>query len=175
MKPRADAKLKSMPQEWQDDLCSWLTIENITYADARKRLIEKYEVSTSPSALSDYYSSVAVPWKYARAHGLAAEFAKSMEGDSQFDGVTTKRLQQLFFEMSVTNRVDLKAIKTLAKIVGDSHKLSLAQDRLQLDKRKVKLLEAKAELADQAKGLAGDKTLTPQEKERRIKAVFGIS
>jgi hypothetical protein len=173
MKPRADAKLKSMPQEQQDALCEWLTMENVTYSEARKRLASRFSVSTSLASLSDYYSSVAVPWKYARARGLADQLATMSEGS--FDAATTKRLQALLFEMSVTNRVDLKAIKTLAKIVGDSHKLTLAQSRLELDKRKVKILEAKAEQADQAKGVAGDKNLSPQEKERRIKAVFGIT
>src|SRR5690349_18252392 len=136
MKPRADAKLKSMPQEWQDDLCTWLAIENVTYADARKKLIEKYEVSTSAASLSEYYSSVVVPWKYARARGMADELAKLSAGN--FDEASTKRLQQLLFEMSVSNRVDLKGVKTLASIIGNSHKLTLAQSRLELDRRKVK-------------------------------------
>lgn len=173
MKPRADAKLKSMPQEWQDDLCTWLAVENVTYSEARKRLIEKYEVKTSLASLSDYYSTVAVPWKYAQARGLADEFAKLQSGE--FDEAALKRLQQLLFEVTVSNRVDLKAVKTLAKIVGDSHKLNLAQERLELDRRKVKLLEAKAAQADQVAGVAGDKSLSAQEKERRIKAVFGIA
>lgn len=133
-KPRADSKLKSMPREWQDTLCEWLTVENVTYSEARKRLIERFEVSSSQAALSEYYSSAAVPWKYARARNLADEFAKLSAG--QFDQAAAKRLQQLLFEMTVSNRVDLRAVKTLAKIVGDSHKLTLAQQRLELDTKK---------------------------------------
>lgn len=173
MKPRPDSVLKNLPPAQQDALFAWLTAENITYAEARKRLAEQFSVRTSPAALSAYYSSVVVPRKYAEARGLADDLAKLAEGS--FDPATTKRLQQLLFEMSVSNRVDLKAIKTLAKIVGDSHKLTLAQSRLELDKRKVKILEAKAAQADEAQGIAGNKKLSSEEKERRIKAVFGIS
>ena len=171
MKPRADAKLKSMPQAQQDALCEWLTVENVTYSEARKRLKAQFAVSTSLASLSDYYSSVAVPWKYARARGLADELATMSDGS--FDAVTVKRLQQLLFEMSVSNRVDLRSIKTLAKIVGDSHKLTLAQSRLELDKRKVKILEAKAAQADQAKQVTEDKDLTAEEKLARYKQIFG--
>jgi hypothetical protein len=38
----------------------------------------------------------------------------------------------------------------------------------------VKLLEAKAAQADAAQGIATDAALSPEEKEARIKAVFGI-
>lgn len=172
MKPRADAKLKSMPQAQQDLLCEWLTVENVTYAEARKRLAAQFSVKTSLASLSDYYSSVAVPWKYARARGLADELATMSEGS--FDAVTVKRLQQLLFEMSVSNRVDLRSIKTLAKIVGDSHKLTLAQSRLELDKRKVKILEAKAAQADEAQAVTAAKDLTPEERQRKLKEIFGL-
>lgn len=113
-----------------------------------------------------------MPWKYARARGLADELAKM--SDANFDPVVTKRLQQLLFEMSVSNRVDLRSIKTLAKIVGDSHKLTLAQSRLDLDKRKVKILEAKAAQADAAAGVTANKHLTPEERQQKLKEIFGL-
>ncbi len=161
-----------MPREEQDALCEWLTVENVTYTEARKRLIERFEVSTNSASLSEYYSSVAVPWKYARARNLAEEFAKLSEG--QFDQAAAKRLQQLLFEMTVSNRVNLSSVKTLAKIVGDSHKLTLQEQRLELDKRKVKLLEAKAALTDQARDIAKDTTLTEEEQGQRMRALFRI-
>jgi hypothetical protein len=46
---------------------------------------------------------------------------------------------------------------------------------LRLNERKVKLLEAKAALADEAQAISGNAALTPQEKEQRIKQVFGIT
>lgn len=172
VKPRADAKLKSMPPAQQETLCEWLGVENVTYAEAKARLAAQFGVKTSAAALSDYYSCIVVPWKYARARGLADEL-KGLDG-AEFDPLVVKRLQQLLFEMSVSNRVDLGAVKTLAKIVGDSHKLRLAQERLTLDTRKVKLLEAKAAQADEAQAVTAAKDLTPEERQRKLKEIFGL-
>ena len=43
------------------------------------------------------------------------------------------------------------------------------------DQRKVKLLEAKAQLADQAKAVTDDTALTDEEKLTRFKQIFGAS
>jgi hypothetical protein len=129
-KPRADSKLKSMPREWQDQLCEWLTVENVTYQEARKRLIERYEVSSSQAALSEFYSSVAVPWKYARARNLAAEFASMAEG--QFRPAILKRVEQLAFEIAASRKVDIKTLRTFVKMLTDSEKVELQRGNLKL-------------------------------------------
>lgn len=171
-KPRSDAKLLSLPTEQQEQLASWLTEENLSYAKARQRVKKEFGVSTSAAALQGFYSSFAAAWRYARAKGAADEFAQLSAG--QFDEATTKRLQQLLFELAVSQKVDLKAVKSLAKVIGDSHKLTLQRDRLSIDLRKVKLLEAKAALTDKASGIAGDEKLTDDEKGAQLRSLFGM-
>jgi len=173
-KPRSDSKLDSLPTKQKDELARWLTEENVSYEEARKRVGARFGVLvSSDSTFSDFYHSVALPWKYARSRGIADDFAKAAEGN--FEPAAIKRIQQLLFEAAADQRTDFKALSTLAKILGNSHRHSLNQERLELDKRKVKILEAKAALADQAKQVAGDKDLSPEEQLRRYRQIFGGS
>ncbi|WP_256200395.1 hypothetical protein [Verrucomicrobium spinosum] len=53
--------------------------------------------------------------------------------------------------------------------------LLLKSRKVAVEERKVAILEQKAAQADKAKELLGDKALTPEERDRKMKAVFGIS
>lgn len=173
-KPREDAKLKSLPPEQRELLCRWLTVDNISYKEARLRVKAQFGLHVgSDSTFTDFYHSVALPWSYAQSAGVADAFSQAAEGN--LEPAAIKRIRQLLFDAAASRKTDFRALKTLAQIVGNAQKHTLAAERLELDKRKVKLLEAKAAQADQVAGLAGDKNLSPQEKERRIKAVFGIT
>lgn len=129
-KPRGDSKLDALPPEQQERLAEWLTIENLTYAQAQARVQEEFGVSTSRSALHAFFTRVAAPWKYARARGAAEDFAGLMEG--RFDEATVKRAKQLAFDALSSPQPDLKSARSLLKIVGDSAKLQLQARELEL-------------------------------------------
>ncbi|MBI5693655.1 MAG: hypothetical protein HZC55_26560 [Verrucomicrobia bacterium] len=171
-KPRGDSKLDALSPAQQERLAEWLTIENLTYAEALVRVREEFGVSTSRSALHGFFTRVAAPWKYAQARGEAETFAGLMEG--QFDAATIKKAKQLAFDAVAGPRPDLKSARTLLKIIGDTAKQQLAERRLELDTRKVTLLEAKAALADRAKGISDNSALTPEEKAAQLRALFGM-
>ncbi|MBX3736730.1 MAG: hypothetical protein KF715_08580 [Candidatus Didemnitutus sp.] len=172
-KARSDAgiKGKQLTDSQKAEVAAWLIDENLGYKEARERIAERFGVFVkSDSTVSEFYHSFALPWKYARSKGVADEFEKLAEG--KFEEAALKRMKQLFFETASAPGADLKSLKTFAKILGDSHKLTLAQSRLELDKRKVKLLEAKASLADQATAIANDKQLSEEEQGARMRALF---
>jgi hypothetical protein len=169
-KPRGDSKLDALNGQQQALLAEWLTLENLTYEEAQKRVLENFGVSTTRSALCRFYARFAAPWKYTQAAGEAESFAELMEG--KYDEATIKRTKQLAFEALVSPQPDVKSAKALLKIVGDSAKLTLQQQKLQLDSRKVAILEAKASLADQATKIANDQQLTEEEQAARMRALF---
>lgn len=171
-KPRSDSKLDSLSEEQHAQLAEWLTVENVSYAEAKKRCAEQFGITTSLAALQSFYSRFAAPWKFARSREQADTIAELMEG--KFDAASIQRARQLAFESMVGPRPDLDAAKALMKIVGDSAKLALAQEKVSLEARKVKLLELKAAQADSARAIAGDQALTAEEKELRIRQVFGL-
>lgn len=171
-KPRSDSKLDALSEEQQAQLAEWLAVENLSYAAAKEKVREEFGVSTSVAALQSFYSRFAAPWKYARSKEAADSFAELMAGN--YDEATIKAAKQLAFDSLSSPTPDLKAAKTLLKIVGDSAKLKISQDKLTLDGRKVALLEKKAAQADAAEGVTRDETLTPEARERKLKEIFGL-
>ncbi len=143
-KTRGDSKLDALQPAQQEQLAEWLTVENITYAEARARCADQFGVSTSLSALQAFYARFAAPWKYTRARGEAETFAQLMEG--QFDAATIKRAKQLAFDALANPKPDLNSAQTLLKIVGESAKLSLQERKLLLDAEKFRqMVKSEAE------------------------------
>lgn len=129
-KPRGDSKLDALTPEQQEQLCTWLTVDNLTYAAARKALQARFGVATTPSALCSYFGKVALPWKYAQDHAAAKELAAMQKGD--FQPATLKRIEQLAFQLATSNRVDVKTLKSFVKMLTDSEKVALQKQNLAL-------------------------------------------
>lgn len=167
-KTRADAILKNLPDALQEELFQLL--RRNTQEKVIAWLKERHGVSTSAGALSEFWG-----W-YQRcgslkqaatfADQLALQFAKMPQLNLAAEQAAA--ITQTVFELQAAQDRDPKLFFALRKSQRDSKKL-------QLDERKVQILEAKAAAADKAAGIAGDEALTPEQKERRIKAVFGIS
>jgi hypothetical protein len=130
-KPRSDSKLDSLPPKQREELSRWLTEENVSYEEARKRVGARFGVLvSSDSTFSDFYHSVALPWKYARARNFAGEMAALQDG--QFKPAILKRLEQLSFELASSNHVDVKTLKVFFKMLTDSEKVELQKGSLKL-------------------------------------------
>lgn len=171
-KIRGDSKLDALPPAQKEQLADWLTIDNLTYAQARDRVLAEFGVATTTSALCSFFSRVATPRKYARSREAAEEFAQLMEG--QFDEATIKAAKQIAFDAITAQHPDLKSAKAVLKIVGDARKLTIAQEKLSLDARRVSLLEQKAAQADAASKVMQDATLTPAQREAAVKEALGL-
>lgn len=171
-KPRGGVSLfNKLTPEQREQLATWLTVENKTYDEARKLVAEEFGVSTSNDALRRFYASFAVPWQYSQAAGEAEAFGELMEG--KFDEATIKRAKQLAFSAITSPTPDVKTAKALLKIVGDSAKAKREETKLGLEERKVTLLEKKAAQADEAKAVTEDTALTPEQKMKRYRQIFG--
>ena len=136
-KARGDSKLDGptadgtgLTDEARAQLCEWLTVENLTYAKARTRLRDKFGVSTTVSALSSFFGNVALPWKYARDHKLAQTLAQLEEG--KFQPAMRKHSERLAFQITTSNRVDVKTLKALVKMITDGEKIELQKQTLTL-------------------------------------------
>lgn len=129
-KPRGDSKLDALTPEQHEQLCVWLTVDNLTYSAARKLVKARFGVTTTLSALSSFFGSSALPWKYAQDHAAAKEFAAMQQGD--FQPAMLKRIEQLAFQLASSNRVDVKTLKSFVKMLTDSQKVSLQKQNLEL-------------------------------------------
>ena len=59
-------RLQTLPAAQIDALVHWLSEENLTLEQARKRLKAEFGVSTGTSALSNFWHQVCVPRRFAK-------------------------------------------------------------------------------------------------------------
>ena len=171
-KPRSDSKLRTLPPSQLLKLREWLGVESLAYDEVITRVRDEFGVSTSRAALSEFYSADVVPWKYARAHGVADDFAKLADG--KFDEATRKRVQQLAFEIATSPHPDIEALSALSKILGDTAKLKLQEQKLTHEARRIAVIEKKAAQADAAKEVTKAVDLTPEQRDEKLKEIFGL-
>lgn len=170
-KTRGDSKLDALAPAQKEKLSEWLTVENVTYEKAAERCLAEFGVSTTLSALRSFWVRVARPWQYMKSRSEADAIAQLLDG--RFDEATAKKVHQLAFEALSDRTPDLKSAKTLLKIIADSARVRLAEQKVSLDMRRVTLLEQKAAEADSARKVAADATLTPEQQLQRYKQIFG--
>lgn len=165
-KPRGDAKLKTLPDALQETL--WQLLRRTTAEKAAAWLAKTHEVQTSAGALSEFFS-----W-YPRAGWLkqSAAFATNLEAtlrklpELKITAEQASQVAQASFEIQAAQNRDPELFLALQK--GKLEVVKVAQSE-----RKIKLLEAKAALADQGKKVATDAELSPEEQLSKFKQIFG--
>ncbi len=171
-KPRSDSVIESLPAAQREQVSAWLSEQNLSYSEVVAKLADAFGVRTSVGALQTWFTRIERPRQYASAKGAADEFAGLMEGN--FDEANIRLAKQLAFEFLSSPSPSIGAAKALLKIVGDSAKLKLAQEKVGLDARKVAILEARARQADAAEEVTANVKLTPEQKTARIREIFGL-
>ncbi len=166
-KPRSDATLKTLPEVVQEQLFALL--REHSYAKVRKVAAEKWQVDTSPAALSAFFRWYPTSRRLEVAKSTADEVAATLRalGDVRLDDDQVARAAQAVFEAQALKAGDAETYIGLAK-------LRLAREAGERDARRIALLEKKAAQADEAEKAIKDDTLTPEQRAARIKEIFGI-
>jgi len=174
-KPRADAKLRSLPPERKDTLRQWLVDENISYEEVVKRMGELWNLKSSVGAVSDFFAKECFSLRFREASKLAEDLSATLKESPQvFDEATNKAISQKAFELAVAKDANVGELVQLAKIIGDTARLKLKAQEVELDLRRISILEKREAQAEAAETVARNPALTPQEREQKIKEVFGI-
>ena len=183
-KQRSDAKLSKLTDAQRAELISWFDRENISLADAKARLEERFSLGCSESALSNWWSGVQTDRSQAQLLeriGQAARSAESVtrhfEANPQdFYQATMGLLGQMAFSAAMEGRhAEPETLFELARLQLAAKDRELKEIQLGLDTRKVQLLEKKAAQADEAKGAMENGKLSPQERDAKLKEIFGIA
>lgn len=160
-KHRPDSTIGNLEPELREQVHE-LLLDGCGYRKVKELLAER-GVKLSIQSISEYYRRHLLPAKIARENRTAAELQKiSCEGLNE---ATLCAIRSTVFELASSPSPNPKTLNTLFGLVLKAEKLSQ-------DARKLKLLEAKAAEADKAKEVT-QSNLTPEEKELRIKAIFG--
>ncbi|MGJ8674054.1 hypothetical protein [Rubritalea sp.] len=171
---RADAKLQNLPEEDLLELWKWRnpTEEGDTKMTYEEIILEVplrfgFTVS-STSTVSGFYKWLK-QWKRTRDARLRAEQAKhellAQNPDASVEEL--ERLGQMIFMSETVEDGNVKGFVSLMKAIA-------ANRKLQLEERRVKLLEEKARKADEAEGIMGDQNLSEEEKSANMRALFGM-
>lgn len=161
-KPRPDSVIGSqLPPIIKDDVDTML-LSGESYRKVQQRL-EEDGIKLSQEAIRRYYHSQILPARLARQNKTAEELNKiSVEG---VDEATMWAIRSAALDLAASPSCDPKALNILVGLI-------LKAEQLAQDKRRLKILEAKAAQADAAKQVT-QSTLTPEERDRKLRNIFG--
>lgn len=167
------------------DVLSAMEAEKKTLTEMQRWLKEE-GVSVSLSTLSRYLESARQRRLQERlldqiASGAqqAKDVEKSFGENPPPELETLIKLQRvILLQLSTQANANpdfLELIGNSFKAVMDSEKLKLKREQIDLDRRKIVLLEQKATAFDQAKGVLENKELSEEQRAQRMREVFGIT
>lgn len=168
-KPRADAVLKTLTKDRQSDIAefarSHTLAETVKWLGADGVRIQK-------SALSRWLSWWQWQQIYVQSESDAEDFKEMVRKEyPDMDIEKVERFGHLFFQRAAIKR-DQPQI--FLKFSSARSKAALEKAKLAQTDRRIKLLEEKAAKADQAAEVTKS-ALTPEEKDRRMKEILGLS
>jgi hypothetical protein len=136
-KPRSDSKLDALDQDQQRQLCEWLLTPGLSYESIKSLVFEKFNTSTSGSALSSFYQSYVGSYvleRRRRAVGLAQEVGVELKRQpGQFSQATIDALEQKAFELAQNPMVDPKEVKAIFSLVLKARDQSLQRDKFEIE------------------------------------------
>lgn len=162
-KLRKDSKFARLTEEQRGELAMYLECNGLE--DAQQWLAAR-GVEVSLQNISEYYRLHVLPYKWVRMETAAAVLSK-VGGDKVTDAAH-RAVAQRVFELSTDPKADPELLARFYKLMNDGQ--ATAQNE-----RKLALLEKKAAAADAAAEAVKDGSLSPAEKEARIREIFGLN
>lgn len=164
-KPRGDAKLKCLKPELQAEIFS--RCSQGKYIDVARWLKAEFNIRTSEGALSDFFSWYSLKQRMEKADSHVRNLGSLIdEHGLKIDPQRRKDTMNALFLTLASQDGDFETFEA-------AYKLILAGDKLDVEKRRVVLLEQKAAKADAADAIAKDGSITKAQRQQRIFELFG--
>lgn len=169
-KPRADSKLKNLPDNVQEGMWQLLNpadaeTKAYTLEDLGGHVFDSHGISVGLATLSEWRSWYALKRRMEAAAERADQARLELAKDPNISPADIERVAQTVFTAETLQAGDVEGYVRLAK-------LGLQRRALEQDERKLALLEAKAKQADEARGVSENAKLTPEEKASELKRIF---
>jgi len=167
------------------ELEAWFD-EKVTLDDARARLLERFGISVSPSLLSDWWAKRQQQRLQDRVldritTGAAAvkQVEKQFAKDAPPEVETLIKIHRvLIMQLSLQAAANPDLLRTASECMKPVMAYLKVQEQRadrNLEERRVAILEQKAKQAEDAEKVVSDKKLSPEEKQQRMRAIFGMS
>jgi hypothetical protein len=163
-KPRSDSKLDPLREEIFPRMKA-----GESYNALALWLLTEHGVDTSAAALSNAWKKWSrddLEERVMKSRTGADDILELIDNPEQLDEAIELGLKQATFE-AIISQGDPKSVKNLCMIL-------MKINTLKLDQRKVELQERRLKQAEEAEGVVKDETLTPEDREKRMKEIFGL-
>lgn len=171
-KPRADSKLKNLPDSDQETM--WLllhpsdsTVPPYTLEALAVHVMEDHGFEPALSSLSEWHSWYALRQRMEKAKARADQ--ARLEWIAENPDATPEDLEKLGQIVFTAESIEGGNVKAFVSLMRERSRAR----SLELDQRKIVLLEKKAAQADEAEKVQKDQSLTDAEKTLRMKQIFG--
>jgi len=172
MKPAPSAKLELLDENQKQELCEWILTPGLSYRLVKKMAAEEFKLEISQSTLSRFYRSYCVVEllrQRADAVFVTDEIGKEIERvPGRWDQATIDAIKQKSFEMAIRPGSKPTDVKNLYSLV-------LKHRDQEMNERKLKLLEAAEKKVREAEETTKNSTLSDEEKQQRMKEIFGLA
>jgi hypothetical protein len=159
-------------EELFQHLCKHTLQEGVAFVKKR------WGVGTSLRAMSEFKKDWPMERVLFRLQGrIAASKRISSSAGEEVQSLTPtnlKLLEQQITEL-LASGADEKRLAAFVRMFSTLTRAADIPEQTRLDARRIKLLEDKAAKADEAEQVTADPALTPEERARRYKEIFGIS
>lgn len=183
------AKLKTLPSEVQEALWDWLMEDTSrTLKEAVDWMFSEHDIRTDFRRLSEWRGWYARKVEIEAAESEAEEIAEALKRTGKFSAQELEKVGNTIFLNRATKLGDAKMFTQVAQVLqgrqrlegeqqAHADKMNVAKQKLSIDREKLKQAERKLKLAEAKVSAAGDilhdAALTPEEKEKKMLAVFG--
>lgn len=165
--------LKQLPREVQDRIAGWCREDG--YESARQRCLAELGVETWESSLCSFYRWHSLRAEFERATATADAASELMRGFDPADAARAEAFGQFVFTQAAVAAQDPKVYVALESLRLDKE---TAAKRAEIEEKKLALAERRVAVMEQKlaklKGALEDGGLTAEERERRMKEVFGL-
>ncbi len=163
-KPRADSRLKNLPDDQQAEIAEHARHHRLVETQAWLR---ERGIRTSTGALSDFLSWYRLQEAIRRNEQTVATLLQWWQ--TQHPQASAEELEQIgqaFFSALALQQQDSRAWAAIQQ-------LALRRRQIDVERDKLELLKRRAEQADRTEAVLADATLSPEERQQRIREIYG--
>jgi len=173
-KSRADAKLDYLPYGQHERLCEWLLTGGLTRDAICKKLKREFKIDVSTYSLGEFYKNHVIKY-LTEIRGRAVEVAAGYADDTvnrpgRFTAAAIDALEQKAMESAFDPQMKPKDLKVFVDIVIRWHELRIRADQVQLQLRRLKMLERKQKKLEAV--LDVESKLSSDQVAERIRLIF---
>lgn len=163
MKPRADSRLKTLPEARQAAIWEYARAHSL---DDTVAWLRSQGIRTSRTALSNFLAWYALQQQLQRNETVVATLLEHLKSAGDWSPEQLEQAGHAFFTALALAQQDVHAWTAAQKV-------ALAREQLRLDREKFEHLRARAQQADAAATVAASQ-LADAEKMQRIREIFGL-